>query len=541
MKRILSSLLALGFSMGLSPAEVALTFDTTTEAFVPGNDGAGDPPKMEWSDFNGGSIALSFDTGWKPQTAKLDVRAHAELLAELESALVNGGTITYDLYVKTDDIIGTAPQWFEPMYIGNSDGVYDQSFAAVAGQPGLYGAGAFPAGATQHFPISYAVEAASSAVSDVRAQFKVNATYTEIFIGLNSGGAGFTSGKFYIDNFKIASNAIPEIIPPPTISLQPAKPGLTIVASGGNLYSRQNVRTTNPQYSWVGATEPVTYSFTISDYPAAAGFTSVLYLVPGSGIASNISDLDWNRPICLYARVSNNADGSAWMEVSYKNGTEGNNGITGHDYFTNDNPDDLHDGIDPPTAIAGTGKGGRIASLGSSRILGKWDLTFTSNTTFTLTAPDGGTSSGSLPNEATAQLFADPLYAYFGNVPGDDARKGLSSILSSIDITGVAVPVNGDPGALLTDTTLEKAASDPNGIVAVEAGDPSYWFSWTLPATDYVIQQSSSLGNDAVNNDLWTDVPTATPYTLNGNARTALLPGSSLVNPTRNFFRMSKP
>ena len=138
MNNLFPILAALAAGLAAAPAEVLLTFDEGLEGFQLGGDAGGDAEKMVRSDFNGGSLALSFDTGWKAATAKLDLRANPALLAELELALANGGTLSYDLYVNSDEITGTAPQWFEPVYIGNSDGVWDQSLQINGGQPGLY-------------------------------------------------------------------------------------------------------------------------------------------------------------------------------------------------------------------------------------------------------------------------------------------------------------------------------------------------------------------------------------------------------------------
>ncbi len=539
MKNFLLCLMALAAGSARSSAEVLFCFDSTIEAFELGTDAGGVAENVAWSDFNGGSMALTFATGWKPQAAKLNVRANAALLAEFESALVNGGTLSYQVFIKTEDIVGSFPGWFEPMYIGNSDGVYDQTFGGPRGQPALYGSGAFPAGATQTFTVTYPIEAASSAVNDARAQFKLSSGWHEIFLGLNSGGDGFTSGKFYIDNFRITSNAEPEVIPPPVIALEPVNAGLNIYSSGNGQYDRQTVRTAVPEYSWVGATGPVTYSLTIANYTPQAGYQTVIYLAPGSGFATNNNAPDWGQPVCALAFINNNADGSANMRFAYKNDIASSNGYTGHGYWDTDNAADLYDGITGPGA-AGTGKGGTLAYVNSSTILGTWTIRFTSDTNVTITAPDGQTASGSLPNAATAQLFAGPLYAYFGTVPQSTANIGQSAVFSDIKITGLENPVAEDIASALANGLLEKSATEINGVLFVDPAESPYWFTWTLPATDYVLQQSASLGNDVENNDQWQTLAT-TNSIGNATLRRKLLLSSQLVSLERNYLRMAKP
>ncbi len=77
-----------------APAAVTLTFDADTEGFV------SDLATAAWSDYNGGSLAISASGGWSGNGVKLDIPSNPELWAELQSAVANGGTISYDVFIE---------------------------------------------------------------------------------------------------------------------------------------------------------------------------------------------------------------------------------------------------------------------------------------------------------------------------------------------------------------------------------------------------------------------------------------------------------
>jgi hypothetical protein len=356
-----------------------------------------------------------------------------------------------------------------------------------------------------------------------------------------SGGAGdgmTGTQMFWIDNVKLI--AIPSTEPPPPppiVTVEPAKPGLNMISSGGGQYDRQTVRSSLPEYTWVGATGPVTYALTIADYPSQAGYQTVIYLVPGSGLDAGMNYPDWAQAKCALAFINNNADGSGNMRFAYKNDVANSNGYAGHGYWDNDNPADLYDGITGAGPV-GTGKGGTLAYVNSTTIRGTWSITFTSNTNVTITAPDGQTSSGSLPNETTAQLFGGPLYAYFGTVPQTTDNVGLGAVFSRIKITGAGAPLDEDFSTIPFNPALEKSASNASGVVQVTGPDTPFWLTWTLPAVGYLPRQSPSLGEDVLSP--WTNIPTDNVLTARGR-QWKLMETAQLLDPSRNFFQLIKP
>lgn len=535
----------LSLSLGLSSVfagTITHTFDSTLGDFVPGGDAGATPPV--WSNVNGGSMMLEFVGGWAPAKAELNLVTSA-FYPEFQSALTKGGSIKFDITVRTDDIMGGFPGWFEPM-LSASSGYDDRPFGGNDNVPAYYGAGGFPTpGQIRTTTVTLPIEPAGSGVADDgKVQFNPNSATFRIQFGLNSqGGAAFTSGKYFVDNFSVSSNAQPVVIPPPATGLEPTVPGMNIYSSGTGQYDRQTLRTTTPQYSWIGVatpSNPVTYSLTISNYSSKPGMGTVFYLVPGTGLDVGQNFPDYGQPRCIAGYLNSNADGTANLRLAYKNELGGSNGTTPNDLYGGGSPNDLWPAnpawvIGDPKA-PGTGIGGTLASVNGTSILGKWSISFTSNTSVTITSPGGQTASGTLPNEATAQLWADPMYAYFGTVPGVPERIGERVVFSNVAITGGPNTVIGDIDANLASSLLEKSASNAPGIVFINPSDQPYWFTWTLPATDYILQQSTDLGTTST----WTTMPLASSIPQ-PRGRRLLLNAIDLLSPTKNFLRMYKP
>ena len=68
-------------------------------------------------------------------------------------------------------------------------------------------------------------------------------------------------------------------------------------------------------------------------------------------------------------------------------------------------------------------------------------MTFINDTNITMTTPSG-ISTNFLISEDSAQLFADPLLAYFGVQANNSTGIGQDCVLSEIKITGSANPLD---------------------------------------------------------------------------------------------------
>lgn len=514
--RSLAAVLIVAAAVLPASAEVAYDFATDAGPFVASDDAT----SVQWSESHGGSLELTFAPGWKPRVARLDLSADPALWAEYQQALATGGTIRYNIIVRHDDIVGSAPGWFESIWIGNTNGCWDQQFGGSDGQIGLYGAGAFPAGGVTTIEVSYPIEA-GAAVRDRRAQFSAGSGWNEIFLGMNSGGGGYSGARYFIDNFSVVANAAP---PPPVIpdlTIEPARQGLHLIAAGGSRWDRQTVRTTIPEHSWVGRGSPVTYRFGLSSFPQLPEFGAFLYLVPGTDIPATNSGPDWSQPVCMVAAISGAANGSANLRLSYKNHTADSNGTPGHEYWVDED---------------GSGQGGTVGRVNSTTSTGEWSLTFTSDTAFVLTAPDGTTTSGDLLPSVAAR-FSGPLFAYFGIWPTQDNNRGATAVASRIAINGTPSPID---ERFLTDSlpaSLERSAAAPEAVVLV-GPSARFWAKWSLPASGFELQQSPKLGNSPAD---WSPIPVTDAFTVSGSTRWKLLSITDLADPATNYFRLARP
>ncbi len=327
--------------------------------------------------------------------------------------------------------------------------------------------------------------------------------------------AGFTgTSTIWVDN--VTLNANQDVAPPspPTIGMEKATPGLRIVASApGAQYARQNVYTVaSTGYSWVGAGTPVTYSVTLANYPDAShsGFQTHLFLVSGSSLPTWLNSPDWNEPNVIFLDIGNGADGTGYASFRYKTNLPNGNSMTYAE--------------------------GTLGSVASPSPNGTWSITFNNDTDITLTAPGGATASFSLPADAAAK-FADPLHVYVGCQPNQMGNIGQSVIVSRLQVSGVATPIDDQFAGSLDTAVWQIAAGDPAGILTVPAGY-KYWVNWTLPDDGFNFEYAP--GN--LTDDIWLPVTGLTSPVQIGGRKWALLPDIGEPFSGEGFFyRMSKP
>lgn len=348
-----------------------------------------------------------------------------------------------------------------------------------------------------------------------------------VVLKLWSGNDGGLTGSsvFWVDDIVLQANRSTEPAPAPSLRLLPATPGLRIAASSqGAQYQRQNVRTLNADadgnprsYGWLGQSGPVTYSFTVKDYPDAAhsGFQTHLFLVPEQGMPYGAGDtsIDWNAPQVVFVQLGNNADGSATWRFMYKT-----NLPSGNSMFWN---------ADPAAGPVGT-----LGSISDASPLGTWSVTFRNNTEITLTTPSGTSTNLTMP-AAAAELFTEPLYAYFGTQPNQMANIGQAATFSRLAITGVPTPLQDTFGGDALDTaSWAVVAADAPGLTVVPPSS-RYWLVWPAPSTGFVVQSASALGT-------WTDPALTGVYQIAAEKR-ALVPAEKLPSAATGFFRLVKP
>jgi hypothetical protein len=358
----------------------------------------------------------------------------------------------------------------------------------------------------------------------IRVELPINAGVAKldiingIVLKMWSGQTGLTGqSTFWVDNIKLVANPSTEV-PKPTLALEWPQPGLRLTASGSGIYQRQNIRTTEPEFSWVGAAGPVSYSFTIRDYPSEAGFQSHIFLVPAEGLPNSQSSPDWNRPDVIFLDISNNAQGGGTANFRYKVNAPNANSM-----IYNGNP--------------ANGPVGALGAIGSATMKGTWTLTFNDDTTAVVTTADGSSRTYQLPAEHAA-LFDGPLHVFFGVQPNGENRLRKTAVFSHVKITGVQSPIDesfpgvaeseGDP-VDLDRAVWTRVAESAAGIVLVPPS-ARYELVWTAPAAGFVLQSSPNLVD-------WSNVDA--PATQIGDKIRSLL--SHEPSPSQGFFRLVKP
>ncbi len=313
--------------------------------------------------------------------------------------------------------------------------------------------------------------------------------------------------------------------------MEPATAGLNVIASPLGEWARQGVRTMSPEYSWVGASSPVTYSLTIGEHSEQLRHEIYLYFVPNGALPATATAPDWSETVCAVVNIDRHGDGTTpggWMRFAYKNDPENgsaSNGRPGHEYW------DVNDGSNSD--------GGQVAFATSTTMTGTWSVTIANNTEVTVTTPDGQTASGVLHPDAAA-LFAGDLYVYCGAHPGGIVGNvGRAIIFDAFAITGgVANPLTVDlAGEIFDPAVLERAADGPAGIVQVVRGDTPFWLKWSLPAPGFLLYQSTTLKAGE-----WEELALDDAFTRGGTERWKPLSLSGgLLDAATGYFQLARP
>jgi hypothetical protein len=281
---------------------------------------------------------------------------------------------------------------------------------------------------------------------------------------------------FWIDNLDVHVSTTKT--PPPSFAPVLTRPtaGLNLFSSGsnGDQYQRTSLKLQNSSgTSWIGASGPVTYSLTITNFPDATnypGYQAHIFLT--SGATGNSTDPDYADPNLVFLDIHENPNGTAYAAFRYKTNEPNAN-----------------------TMVYGTGT---LGTVGSSNILGTWSLTFSQDTNITVTSPDGEVLHTNFTADAAA-LFADPLNVYFGAQPNSPANFGQSVVLSSVGVSGVVAPVQdnflADNGQVDTNSTWSIVAGDLNTVQLLTPDPGALWVKWSLPDSGFGLQVTTNLAN----------------------------------------------
>ncbi len=225
--------------------------------------------------------------------------------------------------------------------------------------------------------------------------------------------------------------------PPPVMTLARTVPGLNITASVlGGTYQRQDIRTATGNYSWINPSNgPVTYSFTITNFPSGPtnGFETRLLLV-GDHFAPG-AFADYNEPNVVYLRI-HNVGNHYDAELRYKVNKPNFSIFDTNLVF---NP---------------------VATLTGPSPLGTWGLTL-AGTNVTLFGPPGTTNAAFGPEVLTN--FEAYTYPYIGIVPNDDANIGQSATFSAVSVSGATTALDEHFNSLTK--WYKGVAQDPTGVL----------------------------------------------------------------------------
>ncbi len=308
------------------------------------------------------------------------------------------------------------------------------------------------------------------------------------------GGAGINAGpysaSFWIDNLVILGN--PTIAPPPTMKITPAVQGLNVFGAGGtSINQRQSLQTVSSNYSWVGASGPVSYSFTISSYPIPPGdqLGTYIFLIPSPG--GEVAP-DYAEPNLMFLDLESTSTGAS-CQFRYKtNEPAGNNMVYGS---------------------------GTLATITNSTGVGTWSLTFNNSTNITMSGPGGATTNFNIPDAtgATSALFASNVVVYFGGQANNAAGCNDHFVASDFNVTGLGSNnfddnFVADAGVLNTNIWKVNATSS-QCVQLLGPGNP-YYVGWTLPASGFTLQSASTINS----NRLWKPTTTNPSFTAGTSA-----------------------
>jgi hypothetical protein len=336
--------------------------------------------------------------------------------------------------------------------------------------------------------------------------------------GTNTFTENIGTGKFWIDNVTLGGTAGPP--PPPTISaLNPAgTPGLQVIMGDSSQWQRDAIVTpaTATSVLWAGnGATPVTYSFTISDFPDAAnheGFEAHLYLVnrdTTDGFNETYGGCDWNVPNIAIMSLFSLTNGTFECQFQFKTN------------MPNANP--------PENAIH------RPGYLNSPTALGTWSLTFTHDTNVTMSGPGGISTNFTIPLEAVQNNFSPTTsFLQFGFHKNENENDG-----HNLGVTGTFSNVKKSGGSYEFDdsftgdslTNLYAWRKTSQSYVQHVAPTIDWDLVWTLPATGYSPQSAPAVTGP------WSDLTPGATYNAAGKTHAYLdanFPGGA------GYFRLIK-
>jgi hypothetical protein len=235
-----------------------------------------------------------------------------------------------------------------------------------------------------------------------------------------------------------------------------------------------------------------------------------MYLVNGDTGGGNALNgaTDWNSPDIFIFRVENLATGGVRAQIQWKTN------------YPASNATNIPVIVDAPSA------------------LGTWAVTFTDNTSGTLTGPGITATNFTLPEDVVLNNFSSgSSYIQFGMFKNDGVPDGHNNqahgTFGRVTFNGAAAPFDDTfNGSALTNNYVWRTTS-ASAITHIPIG--TAWFvNWTLPADGFVPQSAPTI------NGPWADAGVVNLF-QSGAAMFGQIPQAALPAGDSAFFRLLKP
>lgn len=307
----------------------------------------------------------------------------------------------------------------------------------------------------------------------------------------------------WVDNVKLTAATQP----PPALAIQPASSGVELYASAPaytnqGVWQRQEIRTVGGGYSWVGRSQPVSYSVSVAQFPYTThdGFGLYMHLV---GNAANPSaNADWNEANVIYFRVVSTESGYFMQVVSKVNAP--NSSVW-----------------NSPLLVGHSDTNGPSGTFGVT-------LHDTFQGTFVVIAWPGGQSALTQLPSGTGNYFNSSAHVFIGITPGKVNNIGQSATIQRVQVTGAATSLDDHFSDLNNWLNL---AQDPAGVV-LHPTTTIAKLSWLPPAGVWRLKQSPDLTTGS-----WIDSPL--PVVAVGARKLAFVSATPSVD--EQFYRLKNP
>lgn len=335
--------------------------------------------------------------------------------------------------------------------------------------------------------------------------------------------------SYWIDNVKLTAPPLP----PPSLGTLKRAPssGLAFIPGASGQYQRSLIYPgpLGSGFGWYNAGHPVSYSFTITNFPTVNDFSIQTFFIPNAflrgGTPGNNTSPDWGCTNGTFFTITAN----------------GTNPATNWSVQVQTKTNMVSDGSNPNFQ--------ELQFNYDQLPVGKWTLRFDNNTDFTVIAPNGFTTNGSMApdvaNLVSGNSVGDTsMTPYFGIMPRTTDQIGQAVVMSGIEINGTPTPIsdNFTSGVLDTTNTWSKLADYPTGIMPLNS-DVLYTLTWNTPNDQgyQSLDAASSLTGPwpaLQNASQWLLLNATTPYKMAFIKKSDLQ--ATLGSTGTAFFRLSK-